>query len=183
MGKEIILSAIGAVLVLGYLSGCRREAAPPPRTTPTSEEEAENIRLQQSSSGGVFILEEGDDAKKKPPAGKEGLDDRRRPPAKYPAFRDQHVTVYVDAVGPALEEAVKLAVSSGAQVINHPIKGFENMGPNERTLLFDYRTFRPYLKKLEAVGKIEHPKVERSEFVTVRLTVLSDQADEKEAEE
>ncbi len=178
--KKLALLLWLALVLLPAFTGCERESPPPPAArTPVPEkpgsklqESSENITLQTSASGGVLILEEGEDQKKSPPGGDDGLSGRKPPPADYPAFRDQHVKIYAAEVDPALNRAVQLAATSGAQVIDYPIKGFENMGPNEKTLVFDYRTFRPYLKKIGSLGRIEHPEIERSDYVTVRLTVL-----------
>ena len=90
----------------------------------------------------------------------------------YRPFQDQRVKLFVPEVESALPRAVEIAQGSGGQVINYPIKGFENMGPNEKTIVFDMRTYDSFLTKLRALGRIEHPPVIRSDYVTVRLTLL-----------
>ena len=181
--RLVVMILPALFILLAVVAGCDTNCPAPSSTTPPPDKsatekknETANIKLEQSSSGGVLILDEGEESKKTVPSGDEGLSGKKRPRPPFPAFRDQHVKLYAADVTSALPEAVRLAAASGAQVINYPIKGFENMGPNEKTLVFDYRTFGPYLKKLSSLGRIEHPKIERSEFVTVRLTVLSEES-------
>ena len=174
----LYMALILPVLFLLVPGGCgvkvEEEPAAPPAPAPTpvpktaAPQDEPPIRLRQGQAGSVLILEEGGEG-----APGEAKPKKRLPP-NYDPFQDQHVKVYVEEVGPSLKSAVQTAISSGGQVINHPIKGFENMGPNERTLVFDIRTYRPFLKKLRAVGRVEHPEIVRSDFVTVRLTILKE---------
>ncbi len=144
--------------------------------TPGAEIQAPAARLEKSKSGSVLILEEGENADV--PVETNGKDDglsgrpARALPPDYRAFRDQHVIFYVEDIPAGLESATKAAMDSGGQMISYPIKGFENMGPNERTLVFESRAYPSFLAKLEALGTVESPELGRSDFVTVRLTVL-----------
>ena len=180
---EAVRSLLPIVFILlAVAAGCDRKCPAPAATTPApdssasaDEEKVEKIKLEQSSSGGVLILDEGDTGDTQATGADDGLSGKKKPRVDYPPFRDQHVKLYVDNINSAFPEAVRMASASGAQVIDYAIKGFENMGPNEKTLVFDYRTFRPYLKKISALGRVEHLPIERSDFVTVRLTVLSEE--------
>lgn len=177
------LAALFSICLI-FTVGCEDKPAPssPPSATPETgvgqsdeEETRRDIRLKPSGRGGVLVLEEEGAEEESPPAGDEGLSgESSRPRADHPPFQDHHVKLYAAAVGPALGRAVNIAVASGAQVITYPIKGFENMGPNEKTLVFDYRTYRPFLKKVEALGRLEYGEIIRSDFVTVRFTVLTE---------
>lgn len=154
-------------------AGITSPASPVLKATPF---EKKAIRLQQSQAGSVLILEEETAVEAQPVSRGKGAGSPLRPPERrmpdYNPFQDQHVRVYAKEVQPALEEAARIALSSGGQVINYPIKGFENMGPHERTLVFDIRTYRLFLERLQSLGRVEHPMIVRSDFVTVRLTVL-----------
>ncbi len=171
---------IPAALFLLVPAGCgvkvEEDKAPPiariPDLTPktTAPREETPVRLLQGQAGSVLILEEGEAEE----TGEAPEAKKRRPPT-YDPFQDQHVKVYVKEVEPSLKEAVQTATSSGGQIINHPVKGFEKMGPNERILVFDIRTYRSFLKKLEAVGMVEYQEIVQSDFVTVRLTILKEE--------
>ena len=138
---------------------------------------AGDIHLRQSKSGSVLILEEPASNKKGPVPEDDSLSGRpaKKLPTGYKAFRDQYIKLYVDDIPAGLDKAVQAAQASSGQVINHPIKGFENMGPNEKTLVFDSRTYPSFLKKLKSLGKVESPEVGPSDYITVRLTVLEKQ--------
>lgn len=181
--KPLRFLPVFSLLVLFSLGqvGCgvkveEEPAAPPPSPPvpqPTAVEGAPPVRLQQSQAGSVLILEEVVEGDTSPVGAPTPL---KRQPPDYDPFQDQHVRLYVRDVDPSLKAATQVALSSGGQVINYPIKGFENMGPHERTLVFDIRTYRPFLKKLQSIGRVEHPEIAPSDFVTVRLTVLREEA-------
>ncbi len=176
---------LGVVMVISLLVLCdcgkrkRRHPSPGTRAAEAvSEDETAGIRLRQSKSGSVLILEEKTEVKtaKGEPSRKDaGLSDRPVAPlpSGYKAFRDQHVRLYVKDVPAGLKDAVMVAQAASGQLINYPIKGFKNMGPNEKTLVFDARTYPVFIKKLETLGKVEQPEVGPSDFITVRLTVLA----------
>ena len=179
----------GAMLAVSLIvqNGCDRkseetsESSPPTGEKVDAGEEGVGVRLAQSKSGSVLILEEPDVGKTAPAAKDDSLSGRpaTKLPAGYKAFRDQHVRIYVGDIQAGLEEALKVAVASGGQVINHPVKGFDNMGPNERTLVFDYRTYPSFLERLQAQGKVVHPEIGPCDYVTVRLTVLEEEKTEE----
>lgn len=167
----ILLFVVPAAL---HQIGCEQKKAEKtaalPAPTPAGKEQP--VRLKKSSHGSVLILDEGS-SKEKAPAGGEGLNPSpQKKMPDYRPFQDQQIKLFVPAVEGALPQAVKIAQASGGQVIDYAIKGFENMGPNEKTLVFDMRTYRAFLEKLGALGRIEHPRIIRSDYVTVRLTVL-----------
>jgi len=175
----MVLWGIPAVaLSLGW-GCCKQEDSPcqkSPEPTPASldEKEVDGIHLRQAKSGSVLILEEP--AVDKEDLGSEDDSLSGRPaaplPPGYKAFRDQHIKLYVEDIPTGLNKAVQLAQASSGQVINHPIKGFENMGPNEKTLVFDSRTYPAFVEKLKPLGKVECPEIGPSDYITVRLTVL-----------
>ncbi|MCX6349066.1 MAG: zf-HC2 domain-containing protein [Candidatus Aureabacteria bacterium] len=149
--------------------GTPASAPPPaplitPSPLPAAAPEAQPVRLRQSQVGSVLVLEE-----EAPSPGGEPA-----PAGDYDPFQDHVVKLYVPDVSAGLPEAVNLAQAGGAQAINYPVKGFENLGPNERILVFDIRTYRPFLEKLKGLGRAEYLPLVRSDYVTVRLTVLSE---------
>lgn len=133
--------------------------SPSPAPAPTA---VPPVRLRQGPSGSVLVLEEEGSA----PA----------PEGDYDPFQDHLVTLRVGDVSAALPRAVDLALAGGAQPINYPVKGFENLGPNERVLVFDIRTYRPFLEKIAEIGRVECLPLKRSDYVTVRLTVVAEDA-------
>jgi len=137
---------------------------------PTPGQKQPPVKLRKSSHGSVLILDEGGAKGKKTAGGEINHPNQKMP--NYRPFQDQQVKVFVSDVEGALPRAVKIALGAGGQVIKYPIKGFENMGPNEKTLVFDMRTYRPFLKKLQVLGRVEHPPIVRSDYVTVRMTLL-----------
>jgi hypothetical protein len=134
-----------------------------PTPTPVSTPEDRPVRLRQSQSGSVLVLEEEGAA----PA----------PAGDYDPFQDHLVTLRVRDVAAGLPQALDLALAAGAQAISYPVKGFENLGPNERVLVFDIRTYRPFLEKLGSLGRVEYAPLARSDYVTVRLTVVAESTD------
>ncbi|MFH1038556.1 MAG: hypothetical protein V1789_07825 [PVC group bacterium] len=169
---------LGLLLLLPPVTGAGEEPA-----APAAGQEVAPIRLEQSKSGSVLILEEDETgaAPKDPAVKDDGLSGQPAPalPPGHRAFRDQHVRFYVEDLPTGLDRAIKAAAASGGQLITYPIKGFDNMGPNERTLVFDARVYPSFLTKLEALGTVESPELGPSDFITVRLTVLK----KKEPEE
>jgi len=169
-----------AALFLGY--GCCKQEdsscqSPPESETKSSgEKEVAGIQLRQAKSGSVLILEEPEVDKKDLGSEDDSLSGRPAAPLPpgYKAFRDQHIKLYVKDIPTGLSKAVQLAQASSGQVINHPIKGFENMGPNEKTLVFDSRTYPAFVEKLKPLGKVECPEIGPSDYITVRLTVLEE---------
>ena len=139
-----------------------------------AEEEVVGVRLTQSKSGSVLVLEEPEAKQKEPSSKDNGLSGRpaRKLPAGYKTFRDQHVHFYAKDIQTGLKDALQSASAAGGRVITHPVKGFDNMGPNERTLVFDARTYPSFLKRLQSQGKVEHPEIGPCDYVTIRLTVL-----------
>lgn len=133
--------------------------APSPRLTPVAE--AAPAKLRRSRMSSVLVLDEPEEAAGKP-AG---------PPSSR-AFQDQQAKLYVQEVSSALKKAVDLTLASGGQLISYPIKGFENMGPHERILIFPLVQYRNFLARLQTLGRVEHPPLISSDYVTVRLTVL-----------
>ena len=180
--KIFILCGLPA-LVLFFGGGCGKQedssGQPPVKSELKSAggNEAGDIHLRQSKSGSVLILEEPASEKKDSSPKDDSLSGRpaEKLPTGYKAFRDQHIKLYVDDVQTGLDKALEVAQASSGQVINHPIKGFENMGPNEKTLVFDSRTYPSFLKKLKSLGKVESPELGPSDYITVRLTVLEKQ--------
>ncbi|MEA1928723.1 MAG: hypothetical protein U9N73_10995 [Candidatus Auribacterota bacterium] len=179
--KGLALWGVPALALLLGGMGCGQESspsqpAPEPEPTAMVEKEAAEIHLRQSKSGSVLILEEPESGKKAPAPDDDSLSGKAAKPlpAGYKAFRDQHVKLYVKDIPAGLDKAVQAAQASSGQVINHPIKGFENMGPNEKTLVFDSRTYPAFLKKLKLLGKVEFPELGPCDYVTVRLTVLKE---------
>ncbi len=152
------------------------QVSPPPAAKAAVEPKADDIHLRQSKSGSVLILEEPAGDKKAADPKDNSLSGRpaKKLPSGYKAFRDQHIKLYVDDLPTGLDRAVQMAQDSSGQVINHPIKGFENMGPNEKTLVFDSRTYPSFLKKLKSLGKVECPEIGPSDYITVRLTVMEE---------
>jgi len=179
-------TVFGWLVILGLLpllAGCgpcpeKERPAAPPASTPASAADsaaAPPIRLQAASGSGVLILEEeAAIARRKgsAPDG-DGLSDRPAPPLPpgHQGFRDHHVIVYVSDPAAGLDQALRAAAATGGQVITYPIAGFENLGPNERTLVFDARTYPSFLGRIEAIGEADYPEIGSSDFVTVRLTV------------
>ena len=167
-------------LVLFAGGGCSEkedgstQVSPPPEAKAAVEPKADDIHLRQSKSGSVLILEEPASDKKDSAPDDDSLSGRpaKKLPAGYKAFRDQHIKLYVEDIPTGLDKAVEVARSSSGQVINHPIKGFENMGPNEKTLVFDSRTYPSFLEKLKSLGEVESPEVGPCDYVTVRLTLI-----------
>lgn len=168
------------VLLVGYGCSdkvdtpCGSTPVPESKSQPSDEPDSGTIRLRQAKTGSVLILEEPATPEKSADQGDDSLSGRPAEPlpAGYRAFRDQHIKLYVDDVAAALGQAVQAARAASGEVINHPIKGFENMGPNEKTLVFDSRTYPMFVKKLKLIGEVESPEIGPSDYVTVRLTVL-----------
>lgn len=168
-------------LVLAGCGPCPVEEGPgaAPKTTPAAEDKDEvsppPIRLQAAPGSGVLILEEETDASRQQEPASEGQDLSGRPAAPLPpghqGFRDHHVILYVSDPDAGMQNALQAATASGGQLITHPISGFENLGPNERTLVFDARTYPSFLKRLQKQGEAVYPEIGSSDFVTVRLTV------------
>jgi len=179
--KTLVLWGVPALVLFLGGGGCKQEAgsssAPPELESKSAvENDAADIHLRQSKSGSVLILEEPAGDKKDATPKDDSLSGRpaKKLPAGYKAFRDQHIKLYVDDIPTGLDKAVQMAQDSSGQVINHPIKGFENMGPNEKTLVFDSRTYPSFLKKLKSLGKVECPEIGPSDYITVRLTVMEE---------
>ena len=172
-----ILAALSVILLIIPLAlhqiGCEQKKGDdiPAVSAPTPGEKAEPVKLRKSSHGSVLILDEGTGKGKDSAAGQDIPPAQRKLP-DYRPFQDQQVKLFVPDVKSSLAQAVKVAQESGGQVITYSIKGFENMGPNEKTLVFDMRSYSPFLKKLQTLGRIEHPPIIRSDYVTVRLTLL-----------
>ena len=177
--KIPVLAALLVLLLIIPLAlhqiGCEQKKREkiPAVSAPTPGEKPAPVKLRKSSHGSVLILDEGTGKGKAPAAGQDIPPAKRKLP-DYRPFQDQQVKLFVPDVKSALPQAVKVAQESGGQVITYSIKGFENMGPNEKTLVFDMRSYPPFLKKLESLGRIEHPPLIRSDYVTVRLTLLSE---------
>ncbi len=184
VGRKYIflwLVCCGTCLVLGGCGPCPVEDRPgaAAAVTPAAEEQGEDssppIRLQPASGSGVLILEEETDAswQQEPASEDEDLSGRPAPPLPpgHQGFRDHHVILYVSDPAAGMEGAIRAATASGGQLITHPISGFENLGPNERTLVFDARTYPSFLQRLESQGEAEYSEIGPSDFVTVRLTV------------
>jgi hypothetical protein len=180
--KRVKIMVFWGVLTVALLIGygcCKQEdsscQSPPESAAESSEgKEVDGIHLRQAKSGSVLILEEPSADKKDSGPEDDSLSGRPAAPlpAGYNAFRDQHIKLYVEDIPTGLNKAVQVAQSSSGQVINHPIKGFENMGPNEKTLVFDSRTYPSFVEKLKPLGKVECPEIGPSDYITVRLTVL-----------
>ena len=134
---------------------------PPPPSSPAPVGEAPAAKLRRSRMSSVLVLDEPEGAGEKP-AG----------PAPQRPFQDQHVKLRVPEVPTGLRKSVELTLASGGQLINHPVKGFDNMGPHEKILVFPLANYRNFLRRLQALGTVEHPPLINSDFVTVRLTVL-----------
>ena len=166
-------------LVLGGGCGKQEEGSvsSPPESKSAVKKDVGDIHLRQAKSGSVLILEEPATEKKdSSPDEDDSLSGRPAEPlpAGYKAFRDQHIKLYVEDIPTGLGKAIEVAQASSGQVINHPIKGFENMGPNEKTLVFDSRTYSSFLEKLKSLGKVESPEVGPCDYVTVRLTLIAE---------
>ncbi len=163
-------------LVLGGGCGKQEDGAvsSPPESKSAVKTDVGDIHLRQAKSGSVLILEEPASDKKGSAPDDDSLSGRPAEPlpAGYKAFRDQHIKLYVEDIPTGLDKAVEVARASSGQVINHPIKGFENMGPNEKTLVFDSRTYPSFLEKLKSLGKVDSPEVGPCDYVTVRLTLI-----------
>ncbi len=172
------LAGLVAALVLAGCGPCpveERPAAPAP-SPGEPEAGAPPIRLQPAPGSGILILEDDTDAawRQEQAPGEEGLSGRPAPalPPGHQAFRDHHVTVYVPDLEEGIEKALQAAAAAGGQVISYPISGFEDLGPHERTLVFDARTYPAFLRRVRDQGKAEYPEIGPSDFVTVRLTVI-----------
>ena len=171
----------GVGLVLAGCGPCPIEQGPGAtgKPTPTVEAELEiskpSIRLQPAPGSGVLILEEETDASWEAEPAPEGDDLSGRPapplPPGHQGFRDHHVILYVSNPTTGMEDALQAATATGGQLITHPISGFENLQPNERTLVFDARTYPSFLQRLQKQGEAVYPEIGPSDFVTVRLTV------------
>jgi hypothetical protein len=185
VGRKYIyrwLVGCGTCLALAACGPCPVEddpggaAAPTPVPAGETEPAAPPIRLQPASGSGVLILEEDTEAawQQEPAPEDEDLSGRPAPPLPpgHQGFRDHHVTIYVSDTAAGLEDALRAATAAGGQLITHPISGFENLGPNERTLVFDARTYPVFLQRLESQGEAEYSEIGPSDFVTVRLTVI-----------
>ena len=177
--KTLALWGIPALVLFLGGGGCKQEdgsSSAPPESKSVGEKNVADIHLRQAKSGSVLILEEPESAKKDLAPEDDSLTGRpaKKLPAGYKAFRDQHIKLYVGDVPTGLEKAVEVARASSGQVIPHDIKGFEKMGPNEKTLVFDSRTYPSFLKKLKSLGKVECPEIGPSDYITVRLTVLEE---------
>lgn len=185
--KILALWGIPALaLFLGY--GCCKQEDNSCQSSPdlkskaksSGEQDVGDIRLRQAKSGSVLILEEPVSDKNNLASGDDSLSGRPAEPLPpgYKAFRDQHIKLYLDNISIGLNKAVEAAQASSGEVINHPIKGFENMGPNEKTLVFDSRTYPSFVEKLKLLGKVESPEIGPSDYITVRLTVLKEEKTE-----
>ncbi len=164
-----VVIAAAALLIL-VQSGCGPAPEPAPAATPApvvtpapaaaavTPAAPSGIRFRAARTGGVLIVEEPEGA----PA----------PPASRRPFQDHFVVIKVadpDAALPALEG---LLGEMGGSAIGYPVKGFENLQPNERLALFDQRDYQGFLQALEKLGKVEYPPLDDSDFITVRLTLL-----------
>jgi len=177
--RTLVLWGIPALVIFLGGGGCKQEdgsSSAPPESKSVGEKNVADIHLRQAKSGSVLILEEPESAKKDLAPEDDSLSGRPAEPlpAGYKAFRDQHIKLYVDNLPTGLNKAVQMAQDSSGQVINHPIKGFENMGSNEKTLVFDSRTYPLFVKKLKSLGKVECPEIGPSDYITVRLTVMEE---------
>lgn len=174
-------SIFGLLLIwAGFLAlaGCgpcpveERSVSPPP-AAPAAEPPA--VRLQPAAGSGVLILEEDVDAswQQQPSPDEDGLAERPAPPlpSGHQGFRDHHVVFYAADPAAGVEDALQAAAAAGGQVISYPISGFEDLGPDERVLVFDARTYPHFLRRLGELGEAVYAEVGPSDFVTVRLTV------------
>jgi len=182
--KTLALWGIPALALLLEGGCCKPEdgsCSAPPESKSAVKKDVGDIQLRQAKSGSVLILEEPASDKKDSSPKDDSLSGRpaKKLPAGYKAFRDQHIKFYVEDISTGLDKAVEVAQASSGQVINHPIKGFENMGPNEKTLVFDSRTYPSFLEKLRSLGKVESPEVGSCDYVTVRLTLIEEPKDQK----
>jgi hypothetical protein len=182
--KTLALWGIPALALLLGGGCCKQEdgsCSAPPESKSAVKKEVGDIQLRQAKSGSVLILEEPASDEKDSASDDDSLSGRpaKKLPAGYKAFRDQHIKFYVEDIPTGLDKVVEIAQASSGQVINHPIKGFENMGPNEKTLVFDSRTYPLFLEKLRSLGKVESPEIGPSDYITVRLTVLKEQKKEE----
>lgn len=153
----------------------RTAATPAKIPIPEAEPEAPPIRLQPAAGSGILILEDGGDAawrQEQAPADEE-LSGRPTPslPAVHQGFRDHHVILYVPDPAAGLENALQAAAATGGRVISYLISGFEDLGPDERTLVFEARIYQSFLQRLRAQGETVYSEIGPSDFVTVRLTV------------
>ncbi len=184
MRRRVQSSFVRLVIWAGFLAlaGCgpcpvEERSAPPPPATPAPEPAAElpPVRLQPAAGSGVLILEEESDAawQQQPAPDDEGLTARPAPPLPpgHQGFRDHQVILYVADPAAGLDGALRAAVATGGQVITYPISGFEDLGPDERVLVFDARTYPHFLRRLRELGEAEYSELGSSDFVTVRLTV------------
>lgn len=168
---------LGTLLILAGCGPCpvAERSAAPPGPTPVTGPEAPRVRLQEASGSGILILEEDTDASwdSEPDPDDDGLGERPAPPlpSGHKTFRDHHVTLYVSDPAAGLEAALGAAAATGGQVINYPISGFEDLGPDERTLVFDARVYPSFLRRIREEGEVAYPEIGSAEFVTVRLTV------------
>lgn len=167
----------GTLLILAGCGPCPVEerSAAPPAPSPVAGPEAPGVRLQESAGSGVLILEEDTDATwdSDPAPEDDGLSERPAPPLPpgHQVFRDHHVTLYVSDPAAGLEAALGAAAASGGQVINYQVSGFEDLGPGEKILVFDARTYPSFLQRIRELGEAVYTDIGPAEFVTVRLTV------------
>ena len=174
-GSNSIFGWLVLAIAWLVLNGCGpgpEEACSAASPTPAAEEKAPPIRLQAASGSGVLILEE-EGATDREPDEDDSLSEKPPPPLPpgHRGFRDHHVVLFVPDQAVGLTAALQAATASGGQVITYPIAGFEDLGPEERTLVFDSRTYPEFLRKIESLGEAEYSAIGPSDFVTVRLTV------------
>ncbi len=177
MNTPAVAVLAGSLLILAGCGPCPVDERPaaPPAPTPAAGPEEPRVRLQEADGSGILILEEDTDAawdSERAPDD-DGLSERPAPPLPpgYQTFRDHHVTLYVADPEAGLEAALRAAPASGGQVINHPVSGFEDLGPGEKILVFDARTYPSYLQRIRELGEAVYQEIGPAEFVTVRLTV------------
>jgi len=160
----VVLAAVSLMVLFG--AGCGDGSCPPgedvavtaPTVPPQPAPTRPLPRLRAGRTGGILIVEEP-----------EGLPPRKNPPPE--AWGDHFVTIVVaDSVG-TLDRIDSLVGELGGSIIGHPVKGFENMGPNEKLVLFDGRVYPIFLERLKEIGQLKHPPVQDAEFITARLTV------------
>ncbi len=181
--KKIFVGLVSGFIgwALAGCGPCPKEQGPGTdgKPTPTVEGGLEvsppPIRLQPAPGSGVLILEEEADASWQAEPAPEGDDLSGRPalplPPGHQGFRDHHIILYVSNPTTGMEDALRAATAAGGQLITHPISGFENLQANEKTLVFDARTYPSFLQRLQKQGEAVYPEIGPSDFVTVRLTV------------